>query len=331
MDWPSKISLAQLPTPLHRLNRISNEIGKNIWLKRDDLSGFILSGNKVRKLEYLLAKAKAEGADTVITCGGLQSNHCRATAFACATAGLKCHLVLRDGVRNQSGNLFLDLLAGAQISILSPVDYKQNLLGELNAIAAKYAQAGRRAFIIPTGGSDAEGIWGYIQAAFELKRDFEFAGIEPSHIVCASGSGGTQAGLIVGCDLAELNCSVLGFAVCDDQAYFANKIASDIADWRQLYSCKGLSSSINICVNDQHVGDGYACSRNEELAFIAGVARKEGVLLDPVYSGKAFFGLISELRKNPDAYGDDIVFVHTGGGFGAFPYEQQWLSVLDRL
>lgn len=330
MEWPEKVPLAQLPTPFHRLIRISDELGVNIWLKRDDLSGFILSGNKVRKLEYLLAKAKAEGARWVITCGGLQSNHCRATAFACAAAGLKCHLVLRDGDKRESGNLFLDELAGAKVSVVPQAEYAKSLNEILHATALEYERRGEKACVIPTGGSNGVGIWGYLQAAFELKEDFARHGISPSHIVCASGSGGTQAGLTVGAAMAGLEASVLGFAVCDNEQYFIDKIKADIASWRAACSLIDAPSDAPFSVNDRYIGLGYARSRDEELAFIAQIARQEGVLLDPVYSGKAFMGLVSEIKQNRNAFGSDVVFVHTGGGFGVFPYERQWREVLAK-
>lgn len=329
MYWPEKLSLAQLPTPFHLLPRLSAELGVNIWLKRDDLSGFVLSGNKVRKLEYLLSKAQSEGATTVITCGGLQSNHCRATAFACASLGLKCHLVLRDGDKRQSGNLFLDQLAGAMVTVFSAPEYTKNLTGILRDLACEYEGKGEVAFVIPTGGSDGVGVWGYVQAAFELQGDCAQHNINPSHVVCASGSGGTQAGLAAGCALAGMDCEVLGFAVCDDERYFLDKIARDIESWQSFYPEVRIPSPLKFNVNDDYVGLGYAKSRNEELVFIAELARTEGVLLDPVYSGKALFGLVSEIRKDASRFGSDVVFVHTGGGFGVFAYEQQWQQILN--
>ncbi|NHN35857.1 D-cysteine desulfhydrase family protein [Pseudomaricurvus alcaniphilus] len=323
LKLPPQVPLAQTPTPLQYLARASAEVGAKLWIKRDDLTGITLSGNKVRKLEFTLAKAMAEGCDTIITCGGLQSNHCRATAFACASLGLAAVLVLRgvpEGV--DDGNLLLDKLAGAEICTFEPRVYTSQLPQLLEAKAEELRSQGRRPFIIPTGASDGTGIWGYVAAAMELQRDFESQNLQPSHIVCATGSGGTQAGLTLGVHLLQLETTVLGMAVCDDEAYFQRKVRADIEQWQQRYNRQVSLDDAAIVVNDRYIGPGYAKAGAEVFATIAWLARTEGIVLDPVYTGKAFHGLVSELRAGRLPSDRDIVFVHTGGIFGNFPQKQ---------
>ncbi len=323
LKLPPQVPLAQTPTPLQYLSRASAEVGAKLWIKRDDLTGITLSGNKVRKLEFTLAKAMAEGCDTVITCGGLQSNHCRATAFACASLGLAAVLILRgvpEGV--DDGNLLLDKLAGAEICTHEPRVYTSQLPQLLEAKAEELRSQGRRPFIIPTGASDGTGIWGYVAAAIELQRDFESRNLQPSHIVCATGSGGTQAGLTLGMHLLQQKATVLGIAVCDDEAYFQRKVRADIQQWQQRYNRQVSLDDAAIVVNDRYIGPGYAKAGAEVFATIAWLARTEGIVLDPVYTGKAFHGLVSELRAGRLPSDRDIVFVHTGGIFGNFPQKQ---------
>lgn len=334
-NYPDKIQLAQLSTPLQPLGRVSKALaGPRIWLKRDDLTGSHLSGNKVRKLEFILGRAKSLGADTLITCGGTQSNHCRATAFVAAQLGMKCHLILRQDSPLEEppavddGNLLLDVLAGASTEIFPAKGFASQLRQRMQAAKERYLAAGDTPYLIPIGASDAVGIWGYIAAAQELKNDFQRLKISPKHIVCASGSGGTQAGLTVGAKHLQLGANVLGFAVCDNAEYFHAKVRSDIAAWRREYPDQVDVGSCATYVNDQYIGEGYAQASDEVLALIAWVAKTEGVLLDPVYTGKAFYGLVEEIKKGTFSGERDLVFVHTGGIFGVFPWRQRFASVL---
>ncbi|USA43479.1 D-cysteine desulfhydrase family protein [Spongiibacter taiwanensis] len=326
LQLPPRLSLAQLPTPLQALDRLNQQIGgPRIWVKRDDLTGSVLSGNKVRKLEFSLAQAQAEGCDTVITCGGLQSNHCRATALLCAQLGLKCHLLLRgEPSGHPDGNLLLDHLAGAEIHCYPARQYQYQLTDLLRQWQQHYQDLGRRAFVIPTGASDGIGVWGYFEACRELKADFERANISPQHIVCATGSGGTQAGLTAGAHWYGLNAQVWGVNVCDDEAWFLNKVAADLADWHARYQLPVDAASLAVKVIDGYVGPGYAIAEQEIYKCIAQVAALEGLVLDPVYTGKAFFGMLQELRAGRFGDAGDIVFVHTGGVFGVFPHKQHF-------
>lgn len=317
LNHPPHLDLALLPTPLQPLDRLSAALGgPRLWVKRDDLSGCALSGNKVRKLEFTLAQALADGCDTIVTCGGLQSNHCRATALLCARLGLRCILILRgDAEPPFDGNLLLDHLAGADIRCFAPARYQRELP---QLLAAAAAEAGN-AFIIPTGASDGIGVWGYIRACAELRDDFARNRIAPAHIICATGSGGTQAGLTAGAALHGLGCAVWGMAVCDNAAWFQNKVRSDLDDWQQRYRQPLDLDTLMVRVIDEYIGPGYAVASSEVFETIKRVARCEGLLLDPVYTGKAFHGLLAELEKGTFGRDGDIVFIHTGGLFGLFP------------
>lgn len=336
-DFPPKLSLASLPSPFKALDRISAELGgPRIWIKSDDMTGSLLSGNKVRKLEYVVAKARAESCDTLITCGGLQSNHCRATALVGAQLGLKVHLILRGRASDEpDGNLLLDQLAGAEISVYKPEEYFTRLDALFREWQEYYTNLGRKAYTIPTGASDGTGIWGYVEASIELQNDFEREGIEPELVVCATGSGGTQAGLTLGFALQGSASRVVGMAVCDDEAYFRNKAQADIRAWfnnlteEAKAKCRPVVEIIEIETNDSYIGPGYARAYPEVYETIKWLAAREGQVLDPVYTGKAFYGLLSEIKNGSFADYKNIVFVHTGGVYGLFPYRTELVQFLN--
>ncbi len=326
VKFPERLALARLPTPLEPLDRVSDELGgPRIWVKRDDLTGCVTTGNKVRKLEFTLARACAAGADTLITAGGLQSNHCRATAVLGARLGLRVHLLLREegGSLSTQGNLFLDLLAGAEISRYSRSYYRTHLNALYAAWCERYLARGATPWVIPVGASDGTGVWGYIGCAAELAKDIAAVGIRPGAIVHATGSGGTQAGLTAGAALYGLNCSVIGIAVCDDAAYFRHKVLADLRDCAALYDLPIEVERLPIEVEDGYVGPGYGRAGPEVFATIRWLARREGLVLDPVYSGKAFHALIEEIRRGRFAGVNDVIFVHTGGLFGLFAQADQ--------
>ncbi len=319
--YPHKLDLALTPTPFQLLGRATAKWGRGhrLWVKRDDLTGCTLSGNKVRKLEFIAAHAIDTGCDTLITCGGLQSNHCRATALAGAQLGLKVHLLLRGAEPAEwEGNFLLDHLAGAEVSCYPKKQYVAEIGQLFEQWQAHYAAAGRKALAIPTGGSDGIGVWGYIAACEELQSDFAAAAIESAHIVTATGSGGTQAGLTLGAALHDLPATVWGVNVCDDEQYFLDKIASDAGQWRERYpGVPGVDVAPRVL--DGHVGPGYAVATPEIFELIADLAALEGLVLDPVYTGKAFAGMLKELADGRFEGVRDIVFIHTGGVFGVFP------------
>ena len=323
---PPRLALAHLPTPLQPMERIGRELGVDLWVKRDDYTGAELSGNKVRKLEYALAEARARGADTVLTCGGVQSNHCRATALAAARLGLGCTLLLRTSNPANppplEANSLLDRLAGARIVWVSPEEYRGR-----DAVFARESealrQAGRRPFVIPEGASDALGAWGYIRAMAELAEDIarlDEEAAKTTTVIHAMGSGGTGAGLVLGKLLLKLDLRVVSVNVCDDRDYFLRVCGGICRDAIARYGLDvAFDAERDLEIVDGYVGAGYALSHPEGLKLIAHVCRREGLVLDPVYTGKAFFGMVDQLRKNPQAFGERIVFLHTGGLFGLFP------------
>ena len=317
---PPRISLARLPTPLQPLDRLHAETGgPRIWVKRDDLSESGASGNKIRKLEFTLAEARARGADTLITCGGLQSNHCRATALLGAKLGFAVELLLRGVPQGLAdGNLFLDELAGATVHAFAVERYQRELPALLEAAAAAVRSRGGTPFVIPTGASDGIGVWGYVTAAAELQSDFREAGIQPRHVVVATGSGGTQAGLTAGFACLGEDIAVHGVAVCDDAGYFRAKVLADLGDWVSRYGVDLDLGQLRISTLDGYIGPGYGKAQPGVLETIRRLARLEGLLLDPVYTDKAFYGLLSELAAGRLRDAADIVFVHTGGVFGLF-------------
>lgn len=324
---PPHIPLAQLPTPLQPLLRVSAHLGgPRIWVKRDDLTGSVLTGNKIRKLEYLLADAKEQGADVLITSGGVQSNHARATALIAAQAGLRSHLILRGKAPAEAdANLLLDRLAGASLSFYPAHEYQARLPALFAEWQQRFEEQGLKPYAIPTGGSNAVGLWGYFDAVGELAGQFSTLGIEPNYVVCATGSGGTQAGLTLGFALQRPSVRVLGFAVCDSAEYFAEKVRADIDAWAARYAEPEIAAAVDtVDTCDDYIGPGYGKADPEIFETIAWVARTEGLVLDPVYTGKAFHGMIQEIRKGRFADTEDIVFIHTGGVFGLFPYRDQF-------
>ena len=317
---------------MHLLPRASARWGegKRIWIKRDDLTGSVLSGNKVRKLEFIAAHAQAEGLTTLVTCGGVQSNHCRATALIAAQLGLHCHVVLRadDDEVSTTGNFLLDQLAGASYEILPSAQWGRGVKEAFGRAELACLKAGRPALLIPTGGSDSLGIWGYIAAAEELRGDLITVGIDRAAVVLATGSAGTQTGLTAGAVLHELPVSVVGYAVCDDSDWFNARVSADwrasVARWPQLPDI-----ALAPTTRDHSVGPGYGRADSAIYALIIELTRLEGIPLDPVYTGKAFHGLITDIRAGQYDDVDDIVFMHTGGVFGLFSHEAQLLKACE--
>lgn len=323
MLTPPRLSLARLPTPLELLSRLSEEVGTRIWIKRDDLTDTTASGNKIRKLEFSLGQASVEQADVMVTWGGVQSNHCRATAVLAAQLGLKSHLVLRGNEpRERDGNLLIDELVGARITF-ADLDEYSDMDGTYERLQREYASKGLKTFRIPVGATDEIGLWGYLECAAELKQDFELHNISPDAIISATGSGGTMAGLILGKALHGLESEIFAFNVCDDEAYFVKKISEDFARWKIRYEAKLDVSKQTINVIDGYVGPGYGRATPEVFDTIRRVARLEGIVLDPVYTGKAFNGMLDQIRQGRLKNMTDIVFVHTGGMLGLFPQKDQ--------
>jgi D-cysteine desulfhydrase len=327
MQYPPRIPLARLPTPLQPLLRLSASLstGHRLWVKRDDLTDVAVSGNKLRKLEFVIAAAGEQGCDTLITCGGVQSNHCRATALVGAQQGFGVHLILRgEAPAEIDGNLLLDHLAGAVISHYPRHQYAAELDELFITWQNHYRNQGHTAYCIPTGASNGIGIWGYVRAVEELAVDMADAGIESAHCVCATGSGGTQAGLTLGAVVHDVPLTVWGVNVCDDEDWFVEKVAADIADCRRRYPGRTGEGDIPARVIDGYVGPGYGRAEPEVFGTISRVAREEALILDPVYTGKAFHGMLREIEAGRFGDSGDIIFVHTGGIFGLFPQRHEF-------
>jgi D-cysteine desulfhydrase len=331
LSLAARVPLARLPTPLEPSPRLGAALGIELLYKRDDLTGLELSGNKARKLEFLVADAEAAGADTLVTCGGVQSNHCRATAFAAAKRGLAAVVLLRvpDPSRppEAEANALLDLLAGAEIRFVSHEQYRRR--GELMAgIAAELRARGRRPYVIPEGGSNALGSLGYVRAVEELHAQLpEGWRSAPVALAYAAGSGGTGAGLELGVRrLGWSDARVIGFAVCNDAAYFRGAIAEICADARRRWPELPEVPEAEIAVDDGFVGPGYAQATAEGLEIVRRAAREDGVLLDPVYTGKAMLGLAGRAASG-GLPARRVVLFHTGGAFGIFPFARTLAGV----
>ena len=296
-------------------------------MKRDDLTGAALTGNKIRKLEFIAAHALEHGFQTLVTCGGVQSNHCRATALVAAQLGLDCHLVLRadDEPEQNTGNFLLDQLAGAAFEILPAKEWATQLKAIYARLESEFAKAGRPALMIPTGGSDSLGVWGYIAATEELRGDLAEYGIERAALTLATGSAGTQTGLTAGVAMFDLPLDVVAYAVCDDADWFNRRV---VHDWQASQVRWPQLPQIDLAphTRDHSVGPGYGRADAPVYELIAELTRLEGVVLDPVYTGKAFRGLVTDLRAGFYQDVDDIIFVHTGGVFGLFAHEPQLMS-----
>lgn len=319
-----RIRLAHLPTPLEPLENLSRALGgPQIWIKRDDCTGMSSGGNKTRKLEFLLADARMHGADLILTQGATQSNHARQTAACAARLGLDCHLLLEDRTQKtdpdytRSGNVFLDQLHGATIEYRGP---NPDMNGELAAVAARFAAEGRRPYAIPGGGSNPIGALGYVNAAIELVTQANDAGLRIDHVVHATGSAGTQAGLVAGLAGIRSGVPLLGIGVRaprEKQEENVYRLASATAE---LCGCPGAVAREDIVANCDYVGSGYGFSTEGSIEAIRMLARLEGILLDPVYSGKGMAGLIDLIRRGRFQRGQNVVFVHTGGNVGLFGY-----------
>lgn len=317
MNLPKKLTLANLPTKIEMLERVSKELGfVNIYLKRDDQTGTEVSGNKVRKLEYAVAEAIDGGCNAMITCGAVQSNHARATAAVAAKLGLECHLILRGSDEDvYEGNYFLDGLFGAKIDIVSNDDFN-NIGLLLKNKQEELTRQGKKSYILPIGASNGIGGFGYNNALNEILIQEKEMNIHFDAIVTTVGSAGTFAGLLYGNSLANNDAIVYGINISSDKSYFMDETKKIIAEMN-AYTGQNLElSSDEISIIDGYAGKGYGLSTKEEIDFIKYIAGLEGVALDPVYTGKAFYGLYQEIKKGTFAHHKNILFIHTGGIFG---------------
>lgn len=317
---PRRIEIAHLPTPLERAERLEAAWGgPTIWIKRDDLTGFGLSGNKVRKLEYHLAAAIDAGARTVITCGAVQSNHSRATALAAARIGLGCILYLRSPEGQQpsdiDGNHLLQRLAGAECRFITAEQY-----ADRDRIMAEAGERAGRAWVIPEGASDPLGMWGFATAVDELGAQLRSNGLSDVSVWHAAMSAGTTAGFVFGAQRSRLDgLHIIGCSVGDPADAVVDRVDAILADARARYGGSDWPATYEI--TDAHVGNGYGIATPEELAVQMEATRRTGLLFDPTYTGKALFGLREEIRRGRFGIDDTVVFWHTGGGFAVFAHD----------
>jgi D-cysteine desulfhydrase len=317
------------PTPIEPLTRLSGELGgPEIWIKRDDLLGLAGGGNKTRKLEFLVGDALAKGCDTLVTTGAVQSNHCRLTAAAAAKEGLKCRLVLEQRVpgsydpKASGNNLLFDLLGVEAVEV---VDADADIPAAMQAIADDLGKKGRKAYVIPGGGSNALGAVGYAACAQELMGQLFDAQLVIDHIVCTSGSAGTHAGLLAGLVSLNAQIPVTGISVRRprvEQEGLVRSLTKDCAD------VLGTVSPVrrDVAVLDDWVGPGYAIPSPEMVEAVRMLARLEGILLDPVYTGKAMAGLIALARQGRWSAKEKVLFLHTGGAPALYVYQDALIA-----
>jgi D-cysteine desulfhydrase family pyridoxal phosphate-dependent enzyme len=316
------VRLAHLPTPIEPLPNLSRYLGgPELWIKRDDQTGLATGGNKARKLEFLIAQALEAGADTVVTAGSTQSNHARQTAAAAARCGLECHLVLFSAGGKPAllgGNVLLDVLLGATIHWTDEhAPYRQTL----SRVEADLRAAGRQVYVVPYGGSNAVGLMGYAAAVEEVVEQINAVGSFDAHVFATS-SGGTQAGMILGGYLAGLlgETRLLGISVDECETTLAPRVANLVNAGAQLL---GLDWRVNddvADINDGYLGGGYAVVGEPEREAIRLLARYEGILADPVYTGRALAGLFDLIRRGEFKRGQRVLFWHTGGVAALFAF-----------
>ncbi len=331
LDAAPRVLLGHLPTPLEPCTRLREEVGGPlVWLKRDDCSGLAVGGNKTRKLEYLLGQAVADGCDGAITFGALQSNHARQTAAACNRVGLTCDLILTRAVDRsdehylRSGNLLLDTVLGATVHVVDDPDAAFVRFAELLDASE---QEGRRLYGIGPGGSDPIGSLGYVRAGLELDAQLREHRLEPDRLVVAASTAGTAAGLAIGIALAGRDIALDVACVYHDADATASELSALIAATAERIGARVRSARWT--VDDAPLGDGYGIPTPQGREAIEVLARTEGVLLDPVYTGKAFAMLLGRIRRDELTDDADVVFVHTGGTPGLFAYATDWAAGAD--
>lgn len=326
MKNPARFSLAHLPTPLEPLDRLSALLGgPSLWIKRDDQTGLAGGGNKTRKLELLIADALAQRADLVLTVGAIQSNHCRQTAAAAARAGLDCVLVLRGVApprRQWTGNLLLNDLLGARIVWTG--DRDRDVVME--EVAQQERAAGRRPYLIPLGGSNVVGAAAYALAFAELWKQMHERGVAFDRIVFASSSGGTQAGLAAGAAACGYQGWLVGITNDQTAAELSALVSPLVVEVCRSLEIAAPPPARLIAVDDSYLGGGYAVMGDPDREAIRLLAQTEGILLDPVYTGRAMSGLLDQIRRGLIGSGETVLFWHTGGAPALFAYTQDLLG-----
>lgn len=319
--------LGHFPTPLEPMSRLTarlraeHEHVPNLWIKRDDCTGLATGGNKTRKLEFLLGDALTEGADLLITQGATQSNHARQTAAAAAIAGMDCQLLLeqrqiRDAEYEHSGNVLLDGILGAEI--LDRLPAGTDMAAAMEQAAERAREQGKRPYVIPGGGSNQIGALGYVACAAELDQ----AQLPVDWIVHGTGSAGTQAGLLAGLHATHSAASVLGISVRQPAEKQIDAVHALTERTAEHLGCRDSVPREKVHVDDRWVGGGYGVPTDSMLEAVRLLARTEGILLDPVYAGKGFAGLLGGIAEGRFGSDEHVVFLHTGGSAGLFGYRE---------
>jgi len=317
-----RIKLGHFPTPIEHLKNITKYLGgPNIFIKRDDCTGLATGGNKTRKLEFLIPDAIKNKAELVVTVGAVQSNHARQTAAACTLMGLKCLIILEQRVKNtpevymNSGNVFLDKLFGADVKVCPK---NENFLEYYEKVIEDLKSKGTNVYFIPGGGSNSIGALGYVECLNEIMKEnnkYNF-----SHIIHATGSAGTQAGLLAGRKYFNCNIPVIGICIRYDKVTQINKVYTEAKKTCEKLQCNILDKS-EVIVYDEYIGPGYGEPSDSMIEATKLLAKKEAILLDPVYSGKGFAGLIGLIKNKKFTKNDNVLFIHTGGAVSLFAYE----------
>jgi D-cysteine desulfhydrase family pyridoxal phosphate-dependent enzyme len=314
-----RVALAHLPSPLEEMRSLASALGgPRLFVKRDDATGLALGGNKVRKLEFLVGEALRQGADVLITEGGAQSNHCRQTAAAAARCGLECVLVLSPSHTSEfTGNLLLDRLLGARVV---SVERSSDRKPEMERIAEELRAKGRRPYTIPTGGSNGIGAIGYVNALHELEAQANASGVSFDAIVFCSGSGGTHGGLLAGARLLHSRARLIGISDGAPRAELAPLVVRVAHEAAQRLEAPLTFADDEVILHEEYAREGYGVPNQGMIDAVRLVARTEGIVLDPVYSGKAMAGLVDLVRRGVLGSDQTVCFIHTGGAPALFAY-----------
>jgi D-cysteine desulfhydrase len=323
-----RVDLAYAPTPLLKLERLSQELGVELWVKRDDLTGLLETGNKIRKLEFLVGDALAQGADTLITCGTLQSNCCRAVSAVAARLGLKAVLALKGSrPAEYDGNLLLDRLLGAEIRYCTDAEW-EGIDAVMQELAESVRARGGRPYVIPESGATVVGALGYLSCGRELVQQIRHGAPDFDTVAITAFSGGSQAGLLMAKQLAGLRAEIVSVPVAWEAPRVREYVTNVMVEARRRFAFP-VEPPADIRILDGYQGAGRAEVRREELDIVLRVARLEGIVLDPVYTAKAFYGLLDRIRRAPRDLGRRVCFIHTGGVFSVFPFRDLLGRLID--
>jgi D-cysteine desulfhydrase len=325
---PARLELALAPTPILRLDRLSRRLGVELHVKRDDLTGLLESGNKVRKLEFLVGEALQQGADTLVACGALQSNGCRAVAAVAARLGLRAVLLVwGEPPVAYDGNLLLGRLLGAEVRYCAEADFAR--AGEImETMATEIRALGGRPYLIPESGANEVGALGYLECAVELSEQINHGAPRFDAVVISSFTGGSQAGLLLGKRLAGLPGEIVGVPIARPAERVREHVVHTVSAAIRRYGFSiDVPKTVHLLEGDPR-GDGQDAT-DADLAVLVELAREEGLLLDPVYPARGFRGLVETLSRDPKALGQRVCFIHTGGLFSLFPYRARLSRLID--